>query len=122
LSDLTIELLIGYFPGRLPFTFKNQSHLIIPVSQQIFREIQPGTGKPFGAGHFADIIDDLVVGLAGLDIGKVPHGSPEIRDLIDGPLIEVLISCNIKMVPLVYEAYKSVHIGALYSLYRRLPE
>jgi hypothetical protein len=55
--------------------------------------------------------------LGGLDLCKIPHGSPKIRDILNGPFIEGFILIEILAIFLIDEIHEPVHIGTLDPLF-----
>ena len=77
-------------PGRhLVFRFEYEGRAVVTVSQEVLGEVHSGSNEPLRARHLLRIIDYCVVALGTLDIGKVPHSSPEVADVLYRPVIEV---------------------------------
>ena len=75
-----------------------------------------------GPGHFIQTIDHPVIGSAGFDLHKIPQRSPEIGDMVNGPLIEVRKVAKIPVEFLVDDFHEPEHIGILDPGSVRAPE
>ena len=56
----TVEFPVGKGSPNPVFAAENERGMVIPVTQQVFREVQPAADKPLGAGHFCGLVDDPV--------------------------------------------------------------
>jgi hypothetical protein len=57
--------------------------VIIAVPEKIFGKVETCPPKPPGAGKLGEIIDHGIIVLGTFDIGKLPHGGPKFRDMVD---------------------------------------
>ena len=94
---------------------------VVPVAQEILGEIEPGTVKPSGTGHLGDIVNHLIIGHRGIDRGEIPHLFPELGEMVDGPLIEPIVTIERCTVALVDQRHEPVHVGGYDLRFRRLP-
>ena len=68
--------------------YKHDGLAVVVEAQQVLSKIEPRAGKPTGAGHAVEMLDDHVVTSARHDTAKIPDGRPEWLRLIDRPTVQ----------------------------------
>ena len=96
--------------------------MIIPVSQNIFGKIQLCPDKPLRPWELTEIVNYCLVILRGLDLAVFPHSGPEVRDVIDGPLVQIFVGFELRTVLLVDMRHEAGHVGIFDMLLRRFPQ
>ncbi len=119
--------MLGQFgPGQV-FTLTvfarhgHHGHGIVATAQQVFGEVG-SAGEPLGAGHLRAFEQHRVGLLMEADVEEVDDGLPEIRALVDRPLVQGGVVVDVQVVPLIDEAPKGLHAGLADAFGAGLPE
>ncbi|MCY1258411.1 hypothetical protein D9M70_66190 [compost metagenome] len=88
----------------------------------MFGKVQRCTGEPLGAGHPGGFEQHGVGLLVEADVEEIDDGLPEVRALIDGPLVQGRVVVDLEVVSLIDEAPKGFHAGLANAFGVGLPE
>jgi hypothetical protein len=101
---------------------RDQGRTIVSEAKQVLGIVHSRPGKPFGAGHPVDVLDDGVIAAAGNHAAKVPNGRPKRLRLVDRPLVERGIFLHGRMTSIGHEPHEGHEVRAGDLIGRRLPE
>jgi hypothetical protein len=93
----------------------------LPAGQQVLRVVQLGSREPLRAGHLS-LREHLLVVLRAAHTEELPDGRPEVLDLLDRPLPELLIVVERPTATLAGPAHEARHVGARAFVGRRFPQ
>ena len=96
-----IEFFIGHANSGLCLALEGKGNLFVPVPEEVFGKIEFCPGKPLCPGNFFKIVHHLIILSGCLDLQEIPHVCPEIRDTVHRPVVEIEISCELLIVPLI---------------------
>ena len=100
---------VGQLLALAVFTEGDHGGVIVATAKQVLGEVQGRTGKPLGAGHFG-VFDQHRRGRAAKLHVEVFHDRPpEIRALVDAPLVKRRVVAELHAVALVDVAPELVH-------------
>ncbi len=106
----------------LSLPLEDEGCLLIPISQQVLREIQPGASEPISARHPGRIVNYGFVAFGGFHFDKVPDRSPEIRYLVYRPVIKFLVGMEALPMSFASKVHESCDVGILLPFFGRLPK
>lgn len=89
-SSLLIQIEPGQFPTCTGLQDGDDSDLIVAAPEQVFRKVEPRTGKP---ADFEEpvILQNIVCKLRRVNLADIPDQLPELCPMIDRPSVQRLV-------------------------------
>lgn len=113
---------IGQLFALAVFADGDHRRMIVATAQQVFGKVQGSAGKPLGAGHLGVFDQYRARWRAELHVEELDDGLPEVRALVDAPLVQGRVVADLQGVAIIDEASELVHPGVVDAFGGGLPE